>query len=192
MKWFELINQYQPCNEQEKSDKALFLHCVHTFKNVLTRQNEIAHVTSSALAVNHTRSKVLMVHHNIYQSWSWTGGHADGATDLLAVAIRELKEETGVQSVCPVFSSIFSLDVLPVLGHMKNGRYVSAHLHLSVAFLVQADDQEPLIVNRNENSGVCWVPIDEMPDYSNEPHMQELYKKLIVRAKGLPSAAMDS
>ena len=34
-----------------------------------------------------------MVYHNIYNSWSWLGGHADGETDLLAVALREVKEE---------------------------------------------------------------------------------------------------
>ena len=37
-----------------------------------------------------------MVYHNIYDSWSWLGGHADGETDLLAVALREVKEETGL------------------------------------------------------------------------------------------------
>lgn len=184
MAWIELIKQYQPFNEQEIKDKELILHCIDTFGDILSRQNEIAHITSSALVVNHARTKVLMVHHNIYHSWSWTGGHADGDPDLLAVAIKELTEETGVQKTLPVSSHIFSLDILPVLGHIKNGQYVPAHLHLSVAFLIEADENDPLVVKEDENSAVRWIPIDEMATYSTEPHMQNLYRKLVSRAKG--------
>lgn len=53
-------------------------------------------MTASAWVVNKDRSKVLMIYHNIYNSWSWLGGHADGETDLLAVAIREVREEAGI------------------------------------------------------------------------------------------------
>ena len=69
--------------------------------------------------VDKDRSKVLMVYHNIYHSWSWLGGHADGETDLLAVAIREVKEEAGISDVRPVSEEIFSLESLTVDGHVK-------------------------------------------------------------------------
>lgn len=185
MHWIESIKRYTPYNEQEKKDKEVILYCIDTFGDVLTRNNEIAHITSSAFAVNRTKDKVLMIHHNIYNSWSWTGGHADGEEDLLAVAIKELKEETGVNNIRPVTSGIFSLDILTVLGHTRRGKYVSAHLHLSVAYLVEADENELLIVNEDENSGVKWIPIDEVNAYTNEPHMQKVYKKLISKIKEL-------
>ena len=73
-----------------------------------------------------------MAYHNIYHSWAWTGGHADGEKDLLSVAIREAKEETGIKTVKPVMEGIFSLEVLTVDGHEKNGSYVPSHLHLNV------------------------------------------------------------
>ena len=56
--------------------------------DVLVRDNEIAHITSSGFIVNKLRTKVLMIHHNIYNSWGWTGGHADGDEDLLYVAMK--------------------------------------------------------------------------------------------------------
>ena len=69
-----------------------------------------------------------MVYHNIYHSWSWLGGHADGETDLLSVAIQEVKEEAGISKVYPVSEEIFSLESLTVDGHVKKGKYVSSHL----------------------------------------------------------------
>lgn len=186
MDWINLIKEYNPYNDQEKKDKELMLQCIDTFHDVLNRDNEIVHVTSSAFVVNKTKDKVLVVYHNIYKSWSWTGGHADGEEDLLAVAIKELKEETGVENTQCITSQIFSLDILPVVGHIKRGKYVSAHLHLSVAFLAEADENEVLTIKEDENSGVKWIPIDEMITYSNELHMQKVYEKIISKIKGLP------
>lgn len=179
MDWINLIKKYNPYNEQEKKDKEIILYCINAFDDILNRNNEVVHITSSAFVVNKTKSKVLVVHHNIYNSWSWTGGHADGEEDLLAVALKELKEETGVKNVWPITPQIFSLDILPVVGHIKKEKYVSAHLHLSIAFLIEADEHEALSVKEDENSGVKWIPIEEMVIYSNEPHMQKVYKKII-------------
>lgn len=179
MDWIKQIKAYWPCNEQEEKDKNLIVNCIHKFDDVLTRENELAHITSSAFIVNKERDKVLMVHHNIYNSWSWTGGHADGEENLLSVAIREAKEETGVKNINPVSQDIFSLDVLTVLGHTKRGHYVSAHLHLSVAYLVEADEDDELIVKEDENSGVKWIDIKEINKYCNEAHMQKVYGKLV-------------
>lgn len=93
------IERYCPFNEQEEKDKALILNWIKTNDNAFSRENAVAHMTASAWVVNKDRSKVLMVYHNIYHSWSWLGGHADGETDLLAVAIREVKEEAGIRHV---------------------------------------------------------------------------------------------
>lgn len=181
MDWIKEIERYRPCNEQEKKDKEIILYCIDTFEDILTRQNGIAHITSSAFVINATRDKVLMVHHNIYNAWSWTGGHADGEQNLLTVAIREAKEETGVKGIRPVTADIFALDVLPVAGHIRKGQYVPAHLHLSVAFLAVADESELLIVKEDENSDVQWLPIDNINLYTNEIHMQKVYTKLIAK-----------
>jgi len=181
MNWIESIKNYNPYNEQEKKDKEIILECINKFYNVLTRDNKVAHITSSAFVVNKTRDKALMVYHNIYNSWSWTGGHADGEKDLLAVALREVQEETGVKNLMPISEKIFSLDVLPVIGHVKRGEYVSSHLHLSVAYLVEGDESEKLIVKADENSGVKWMPIDGINKWCNEEHMKKVYEKIVCK-----------
>ena len=126
------IENYPPFNEQEEKDKALILGWISNNENAFSRENTVAHITASAWVVNKDRSKVLMVYHNIYNSWSWLGGHADGETDLLSVAIREVKEEAGISNVRPVSEEIFSLESLTVDGHVKKGNYVSSHLHLNI------------------------------------------------------------
>jgi len=173
------ITSYVPYNEQETKDKELIKYCIEVFEEVLTRNNVVAHITSSAFAVNRAKDKVLMIEHNIYHSWSWIGGHADGEEDLLAVAMKELMEETGVTNIHPISPNIFSLDVLTVLGHTKGGSYVSPHLHLSIAYLIEVDENDPLVVKEDENSGVQWIPIDEINVYSSEPHMHKVYEKLV-------------
>ncbi|MEG0772509.1 NUDIX hydrolase [Clostridium sp.] len=173
------IEEYTPCNEQEQNDKEIILSCIDKFEDVLTRDNEVTHLTSSSFILNKNRDKVLMIHHNIYNSWAWTGGHADGESDLLCVAIKEAKEETGVNSIYPISNDIFSLDVLPVFGHIKKGKYVSAHLHMNVTYLLQGDENEALTVKEDENSDVKWIAIDKIIEHCNEPHMQKVYGKLI-------------
>lgn len=183
MQWINDIKNYIPYNEQEETDKRLILQCLDIYDNLLSIENVLAHITSSGYIINESKNKVLMVHHNIYKTWSWTGGHADNDSDLLYVAIKEAKEETGIQNIKPLSKNIFSLDVLPVIGHIKNNKYVSAHLHLSVAYLLEADERDELFIKADENSGVKWIPIDKIHEYSNEPDMVKLYCKFNEKLK---------
>ena len=115
-----------------------------------------------------------MVYHNIYHSWSWLGGHADGETDLLSVAIQEVKEEAGISKVYPVSEEIFSLESLTVDGH----------LHLNVTYLLEADPKENVSVKADENSGVAWFSPEEALGKSTEPwFVEHVYKKLINKVK---------
>ena len=123
MKIIEEIKKYRPCNAQEQRDQALILDFLEKNGDAFLRSNLLAHMTASSWIVNPERTKTLMVYHNLYDSWSWTGGHADGETDLLSVALREAREETGIAHVRPLSPEIFSLEVLTVDGHEKRGEY---------------------------------------------------------------------
>jgi hypothetical protein len=72
MDWIEAIKKYKPCYEQEKIDKELTLKYIDMFDDLLKRENQLIHMTCSSLIFNKDKDKVLMVHHNIYNSWSWT------------------------------------------------------------------------------------------------------------------------
>lgn len=178
------IKNYKPYNEQEQKDKQTMLKYIDTFDNILVRENEFAHFTASTWAVNQEKTKILMVYHNIYQSWTWTGGHSDGEADLLKVAIKELKEETGVKKVKPLKEEIFSLEVLTVDGHIKRGEYVSSHIHLNLTYLLEVDEKEVVHSKEDENSGVQWVSIEEIRKVSSEEWIKKnIYTKLNEKLK---------
>lgn len=205
MSLYDQLVAYCPFNEQEEKDKQVFLTALERDANCFRRSAQ-AHFTCSAWVVDEARTSTVMVFHNIYNSWSWIGGHADGCQDLQVVALRELTEETGIThariiswnngtnaessnlraneatSINESTSPIFSIELLTVDGHEKRGEYVSSHLHLNVTYLVEASMTEPLRVKPDENSGVKWVPLNKVLANSNEPWIRDrIYAKLLAK-----------
>ncbi len=179
------IKDFHPYNEQEARDKEVLLGLLQGTEDIYTRENMTGHLTASAWVVNERRDKALMAYHNIYHSWSWLGGHADGDRDLLSVALREVREESGVVHVRPVSENIFSLEILTVDGHEKKGRYVPSHLHLNVTYLLEAGENDVLSMKEDENSGVAWFGLDEAVNASTEPWFRErIYRKLNEKIRG--------
>ena len=178
------IEKFNPYNEQEEVEKRIMLKYIDDFDNVLTRQNEYGHFTSSAFILNKERTKILMIYHKIYNSWAWTGGHSDGDSDLLYVAMKEAEEATGITNVKPIKDDIYSLEIINVNGHEKRGKYVGSHVHLNVTYLLEADENEEIRIKEDENSGVKWIPIDEITKYSSEPWIcSRVYQKIIDKMK---------
>lgn len=175
----EQLEHYVPCCEQEARDRQAMLAFLRRSPDALERSNLTAHLTASAWTVNAGRTQVLMAYHNIFRSWAWLGGHADGQRDLLAVALREVQEESGLTEVRPVSRQIYSLEILTVDGHEKRGHYVSSHLHLNVTYLLEADPAAPIRPKPDENTRVGWFSPEEAVSASSEPWFRErIYKKL--------------
>ena len=126
------LHRFIPANPSEQQVRTeLLALAAQEGEALLSRQRQAGHLTASGLIVDPDFTKMLMVYHNIYRSYSWTGGHADGDPDLLGVALREAREETGIQEVYPYSSNVLALDRLPVPPHEKKGVPVPAHHHYS-------------------------------------------------------------
>lgn len=173
------IETYLPFNEQEEQDQRQFLRLLEHMPDLLTRENDVAHITVSAWIVNLDRTKVLMAYHNIYQSWAWLGGHADGNPDVRQVIRKEIEEESGLTDIRFLTDDIFSLESLTVDGHEKRGTYISSHLHLNLTFLLEADEHLPLRIKPDENSQIGWINISEIAEKSTEKwFVDRIYFKL--------------
>jgi len=178
------IEAFVPYNEQEEVDRKIMLKYINDFDNVLTRENKYGHFTSSAFVLNKERTKILMIYHKIYDSWAWVGGHSDGDSDLLHVAMKEAKEETGIKNVTPILEDIYSLEIITVNGHEKRGEYVGSHVHLNITYLLEADENESIHIKEDENSAVKWVPINKVLDASSEEWIKKrVYSKIIDKMK---------
>lgn len=183
MNYIDAVKAFVPRCKQEERDREFFLRFMENNSDCLSRDNDTAHFTASSWIVSHDRKRVLMVYHNIYDSWSWTGGHADGEADMESVARRELMEETGLTNPRLVSAEPISLEILTVDGHMKKGNYVHSHLHLNLTYLYEADEDEAIRIKADENSGVRWFTLDDMFKSVSEKWMSEnVYKKLCERS----------
>ena len=150
---------YRPWNEQEERDRAELLRRLGSGEELYSRDNVSAHFTASAWVVSPDRTQVLL-------------------------ALREVREESGLTEVRPVSDRIYSLEILTVDGHEKRGRYVSSHLHLNVTYLLEADPAAPIRPKPDENSRVGWFSLDDAIAASNEPWFRErVYKKLNEKLK---------
>lgn len=181
------LEQYIPWNPQESRDREELLRRLRSGEALYTRENRAAHLTASAWVVDQTRSRVLLAYHNLYNSWAWLGGHADGERNLLSTALREVREESGLTRLRPVSDRIYSLEILTVDGHEKRGEYISSHLHLNVTYLLEADPSESVRCKPDENSRVGWFPLHKAVAASSEPWFRErIYSKLNAKLASTP------
>ena len=181
--WADIIVRFQPGDAREEAEKEIILDLVARFGDgILLRENAFAHMTASSIIVNRDRTRTLMAFHRIYNSWAWTGGHADGESDFEAIARREAQEETGIVNLRRLGDGPASLEILPVWAHVKRGRHVGSHLHLNVSYLFEADESLPLRVAEDENSAVGWIEVDKLCEKVSEPPMIPIYERLLSRA----------
>ncbi len=119
------------------------------------------HVTASAFVVDRGHSRVLLIHHGKLHLWLQPGGHVDPGEDILTAAIREVKEETGINAT-PLGGGLFDVDVhaIPANG----GR--PPHNHYDVRFLLEADNED--FSDSDEVLGVRWVAFDDVAKLADE------------------------
>ena len=178
----ESIERFEPGCEQEQADRRLMLQALDMAADAaLSRDNLPFHFSASSIIVNPARTHTLMAFHNLYKSWAWTGGHADGDADLLSVALREANEETGIAQLRVLTTEAISLEALTVEPHVKRGKFVPAHIHMNLTYALEADDRLPIRCKPDENARVGWLPIAALPARVSEPYMIGIYQKILDR-----------
>jgi ADP-ribose pyrophosphatase YjhB (NUDIX family) len=123
------------------------------------RERLDGHFTASAWIVNKKRTHTLLTLHRKLGRWLQLGGHADGNENLIEVALTEAREESGLQSLSLVDSTIFDIDkhIIPERPH------VPEHFHFDVRYLLEAEIQEPLQIS-SESISLAWIAFDSVVD----------------------------
>jgi ADP-ribose pyrophosphatase YjhB (NUDIX family) len=142
----------------------------------LLRSCVTGHLTGSAWIVDADRRRTLLTHHLKLDKWLQLGGHADGDGDLLGVALREGREESGLAELRPVGTDIFDVD-----RHWIPARKTDpAHWHFDVRFMFEADPSAPLIRAVNESKQLAWVPVNEVTQLNPEESMARMVRKTLL------------
>lgn len=147
-KLLDLLQRYQGLPEEAETHRQ-FMEFVRANPNCFERELEIGHVTASAWLLNREGTAALLMHHAKLNIWVQVGGHCDGDSDVLEVALREAREESGIEGIVPVTEDIFDIDIHPVPGH----------LHYDVRFLLKVVTDEAFVQNR-ESKALRWVESD--------------------------------
>ena len=129
------------------------------------------HITGSAWLVDGTRKRVLLTHHKKLGRWLQLGGHADGDEDVLAVAMREAREESSL-AVAPVDAAVFDIDIHEIPARSAD----PLHCHFDIRFALEATDSEAFRVSV-ESHDLRWVSIDALGDLTSEISMLRMASK---------------
>lgn len=153
--------------------RARLAEFVSTYENCFERTLLIGHVTGSAWIVDRDRTHVLLTHHRKLDKWLQLGGHADGDSDVLRVAMREAEEESGLTTLQPVHREIFDVDI-----HLIPLRKTEPeHFHYDVRYALEADRAEPIRVS-DESHDLRWVPVDEVAGLTAEESVLRMVRKM--------------
>lgn len=133
------------------------------------------HITGSAFIVSDDFKQTLLVHHAKLNKWLQPGGHADGDRNVARVALREAREETGVEVLTLVTPEIFDLDIHPIPTRKDFPR----HDHFDVRYLVKASTNHKIMVSE-ESHDVKWVSLGELDKYNSEKSILRMREKVLV------------
>ncbi len=147
---------------------------VETHTDCFERSLSVGHVTGSAWILDRQRAFALLTHHRKLDKWLQPGGHADGDSDILRVAMREAREESGLEEIRPVSEDIFDVDIHAIPARKTE----PAHLHYDVRFLLEADRNAPLALSE-ESRSLRWVALDRIAQLNPE----ESIARMVVKAR---------
>ncbi len=149
-----------------------FIEFLSATPDCFERSLQTGHVTGSAWLVNATGLHVLLTHHKKLDMWIQLGGHADGDSDILRVAMREAREESGLSSIDPVFPRIFDIDVHQIPARPSEPE----HLHWDVRYALRATGKEEFTPS-GESHELRWVEIANLKCLTQEKSMLRMAVK---------------
>lgn len=168
----QFFSDYQPTDQDEATYIPRFLELLAQ-QNCYERTHLPGHITGSAWIINPTRTHALLVLHGKLNRWMQPGGHADGDEDILSVALKEAREETGLHHFTVLSKSPFDIDIHTI----PERKDFPAHDHYDIRFLLEATEQERVIVSE-ESHDVRWIPLDQISELTQERSVLRMREKL--------------
>jgi 8-oxo-dGTP pyrophosphatase MutT (NUDIX family) len=157
----ERLRQHAPADAKEAADLAEIRAFIDRHPDPFDRRIVDGHLTGSAVVVSAAGDRVLLLHHRKLRRWLQPGGHAEpGERDGEVVALREAREETGIDGLelHPSAPRPLDVDVHPIPARGDE----PAHRHLDLRYLVIAPDDAILRRLAAEARALRWFGWTEL------------------------------
>ena len=174
-----LLRVYRTSYPQELPTTDRYIQFVEDHSDCFERSLLVGHVTGSAWLVNAPGTHVLLTHHRKLGKWLQLGGHADGHADVLEVALREAREESGIQEIHAVESQLFDIDIHEIPARKNE----PAHFHYDARFALRVGKSDAFTVS-DESHALAWIEICEMAKHTDDASMLRMADKWQLRAGG--------
>ena len=168
--------------EQKYADQMIAFLTKNQEKSFHNYLWEDGHITGSMLIVNIDFTKVLLMFHKKLQRWLQFGGHSDDSPDVLATAIREFHEESGIVEEPEIFVyhesdtiPIFAIDIHEIPADAK---WRPEHRHYDVRFLGIISDTVSLDRQIAEVDDIRWFDIEWIEKYIEEENLLRMIEKI--------------
>ncbi len=171
-KLLTLLDQYTPQDHAQQIIKTRIITFVKQYPDCFERTLAIGHITASCWLLSKDENHVLLLHHRKLDKWLQPGGHCDGNPDVLAVAIKEAQEESGIIAIEPIEQGIFDLDIHTIPTNSREG----AHDHYDIRFLLKVTSEEQPQVS-HESRALRWFCKDEQNLPTNEESVLRMVGK---------------
>lgn len=136
------------------------------------------HVTASLFILDQSAGALLLHHHRRLGRWLQMGGHVEDGETAVEAAMREGREESGLQDLRLLGDAILDLDVHSI----PAGRGELDHLHFDVRYLAFALDPSRITMDRNESNQLAWIPLDDAESLMSEAASSRVIRKIRSRA----------
>jgi len=168
-----------PFDEAESSHQRSILSFIERHHDFYKRTRVTGHITGSAWIINPARSHALLLHHKKLDRWLQPGGHIEHEPDVLATALREAREETGITNLRVISDGIFDIDIHTIPAN----RNEAEHQHYDIRYLLEAaSDAIPAV--SDESTDVRWFTLQEIAAINDDASIQRMILKTVALRGG--------
>jgi 8-oxo-dGTP pyrophosphatase MutT (NUDIX family) len=176
-----LLTGFEPAGDDERRHVESLHALLRGAANPFSRAHfEPGHVTASAFVVDPDGSRLLLHHHRRLDRWLQMGGHVDAGESVVDAALREAREESGLEAIALAARAPFDIDVHAI----PAGKGEPPHLHFDVRFIVRAADPSAIRIAPDESNALRWFTLDEALEAMGSPESKRAIGKVRREAKG--------